>query len=118
VPLSDATLRFPGVIHGPSGVATDVDGDGVTDLLVGFPEAGAAGQVGLFLGAGLPASGELSTLDADHLWSGDLAGDAAGFGVAGVGDVDGDSRDDLLVGTHRPGSSADVGQAYLLLSPY
>ena len=118
VSLSSAPHHFPGVIPGPSGTVSDVDGDGLTDLLVGYPELGSAGGARLFLGASLGPSGEHDPGDADFSWDGSASGDAAGFMVAGVGDVDGDGRDDLLVGTHRPGTSAIVGEAYLLLSPY
>ncbi|MCP4871392.1 MAG: hypothetical protein GY898_22000 [Proteobacteria bacterium] len=117
VSLSSAALRFPGAITGPNGVSSDVDGDGLADLLVGYPDQGAAGEFAVFLGAALPGSGAVSSSSADYLWAGDVAGDDAGTMAAGAGDVNGDGYDDVLVGTHRPGDSAVVGQAYLLLGP-
>ncbi len=116
VSASTATWTLPGVIRGPSARA-DVDGDGLADLLVGWPQEGDAGEVHLFLGASL-AAGVLFPEDSDFSWGGANAGDLAGWMAAGLGDVDGDGRDDLLVGSHRPGDSALPGQAWLLLSPY
>jgi hypothetical protein len=94
----------------------DVDGDGLADLLVGAPGAGN-GEVGLWLAAGLGPTGSHTLADADYRWTGEPGADAAGWSVAGVPDVDGDGRDDLLVGSHRVPGSATPGRAWLLLSP-
>ena len=118
VSIGAAAHSFPGAIHGPSGTASDVDGDGLADLLIGYPDVGSTGGVRLFLGASLGSSGEHTEGSADFAWGGVGTGDQAGWMVAGVGDVDGDGRDDLLAGTHLSGSSAVPGEAYLLLSPY
>ena len=118
VSISGAAHLFPGAITGPSGTSSDVDGDGLADLLIGYPELGSAGGVRLFLGAGLAVPGQHSEADAEYGWGGVGAGDQAGWMVAGVGDVDGDGRADLAAGTHLPGSSAVPGEAYLLLSPF
>lgn len=88
--------------------AGDVDGDGVPDLLVGAPSADPggrqdAGSVYLFSGA----TGALL-----RRFDGTAAGDALGFAVAGVGDVNGDGIPDLAAGaiTASPGSLSAAGE--------
>ncbi len=84
----------------------DVDGDGVTDLLVGVrtwergPDTGGAAAV--FLGADLQADVDLDLNDAWALVHGEAVGDLAGTNVAWAGDVDGDGLDDLLVEAPGP----------------
>jgi hypothetical protein len=74
-------------------VCADLDGDGVSDLILGAPDSNAggsdAGEVRVVSGA----NGAL-------LFSAVGAGpfDDFGFAVAGIGDVDGDRVPDLLVG--------------------
>jgi hypothetical protein len=101
--------------------AGDVDGDGLDDVLIGSPQDGGAdiGAVYLLLSSGALARGA-STLglgDADLRLIGEAAGDLAGTSIAGVGDVDGDGRADLLVGAPGQGArGVSPGAAYLLLS--
>ncbi len=78
--------------------AGDVNGDGFDDLIVGAPLADHAdvldvGETVLFLGA---ATG----LEAEPSWRivGTQAFSDTGTSVAGIGDVDGDGFDDVLVG--------------------
>lgn len=88
----------------------DLDGDGVTDLAVGRPDAGAdAGEVWvLFMNTDgtVKRSRRIDELD-DLLDPGDLGGAA----VAGVGDFDGDGVVDLALGV--PGAS-DSGVVWIL----
>jgi hypothetical protein len=104
------------------GAAGDVDHDGFGDVLVGAlvhnargrSEAGAAYLVRGPLRPGPPLNlGRLGArgfeIDGAH------AGDNAGFAVAGLGDVDGDRRDD--VGTTAPGGLlASGGHAYAVFT--
>jgi len=76
--------------------AGDVDADGFPDFIVG-----AAGDdtAGVNAGAAFVYSGRTGAL----LWSwlGEQPGEELGDDVAGVGDVNGDGHDDVLVGAYR-----------------
>jgi hypothetical protein len=97
----------------------DVDGDGHDDLLIG---AGNQAQAGRNAGAAYlvlgPVTGTLDLALADAKLVGEAQGDLAGNdpdGVASAGDVDGDGRDDLLVGaTHNEEGGSNAGAAYLV----
>jgi PKD repeat protein len=104
---------------GASLVVADLDDDGHQDLVVGAPADSAAGagsgSVLVFLGPLAPAPGPLSPSDADVVLSGEASLDAFGSALA-VGDLDGDQRDDLVVGA--PGNSTSgtgAGAAYVFL---
>jgi hypothetical protein len=56
-------------------------------------------------------------VDADHHFQGEEGLDQAGYTVAGVGDVDGDGRGDLLIGAWQSDRLDQPGRAYLLLTP-
>ena len=119
---ADAALEDAPTLLGSSGgegagatlcAAGDVDGDGVEDVLIGAPEAGGgAGLVTLTLG---PVSGATISDDADARWTGPAEGDRLGAGLAGVGDVDNDGDDDLLLGAPEVAEpEAQSGAAWLL----
>ncbi|MBN93179.1 MAG: hypothetical protein CL928_03790 [Deltaproteobacteria bacterium] len=118
VASSAASHTFDGSLPGPTGQATDVDGDGLADLLLGYPELGDGGSARLFLGASLSTAGSYSETDADLSWAGLATTGTAGYSCAGAGDVNGDGKDDLIVGTYQAADSSTAGAAYLLLSSY
>jgi len=98
-------------------IVPDMDGDGFDDVLLGAPARSHeddAGAAYLFLG---PASGGLDQDDHHVLVSGELPGDELGGAVAGLGDVDGDGHNDLLVGAPERDDDGPTGGAYLLLGP-
>jgi hypothetical protein len=107
--------------------AGDVDGDGLADMVVGARFANDpqdCGRAYVLLGASLASlilagPTEVPLADSDALFYGEEYSDIAGMSVAGAGDVDGDGRDDLLVGAPlRDLNFGSAGAAYLLLSPW
>ena len=112
--LGDASSQELGYSVSSAG---DVDGDGVDDLLVGTEKddssANNAGGAWLFWG---PLAGSLSLDDAAYEILGIDANDDLGIHVTLVPDVDGDGKDELLIGAERADDGGtDSGAAYLLL---
>ncbi len=88
------------------GNAGDVNGDGVSDLIIG--RTGGAAIV--YGHDALSGSFDLATLDGTN---GFIASNApfAGSSVSGAGDVNGDGYDDVIIGTNVSGTA---GNAYVV----
>lgn len=107
------------------GAAGDINGDGVDDLLVGArraaPGSGSnAGSTYVVYGrtGGFAATINLGTLNGTTGFriDGAAASDTSAVAVAGAGDVNGDGRDDLIIGAAGadPGAQSDAGSSYVL----
>ena len=108
-----------GSVYAISG-AGDVNADGFADVLVGVPSSAEepGGAAYLLLGSASPASVNLRSADAiftgEEDFTGEPAGGYAGCALAAAGDVNGDGRDDMIVGACGLGGD-NRGAAYLVL---
>lgn len=95
--------------------AGDVDRDGYDDVVIGYPGAGQAGEEPSGVRSGLIRvySGFTGAMVLEV--AGDEAGKRFGTSVAGVGDLNADNYDDLLVGAPFDSSMAEFsGKAFLI----
>jgi len=99
--------------HSVSGVG-DINNDGYDDIVIGAENedsnASNAGAAYIVLG---PVSGNVDLIDADQKLLGENSSDYAGNYVSGVGDVNADGYDDIVIGAY--GDSDFTGAAYLIL---
>ena len=108
--VGDGSGNFPGFGYSIANLG-DVDGDGVADIVVGSPYEGAVGGGTVKVYSGRTGTLLLPAITRSDAWE-------LGVSVAGIGDVDGDGRPDLLVGDpmfngKAPGAS---GQAFVFSS--
>jgi hypothetical protein len=100
--------------------AGDVNGDGLDDIIVGSryndDTDGDAGEAYILFGKRTGWSMDTNLSDANVTLLADYSNEEAGRCVAGVGDVNGDGYDDVMVGAPRygelPGTS---GRVFLVL---
>lgn len=118
-------IKLAGGSPGDDGAAAvsgagDVNGDGRPDLIVRIPfadplERQGAGSVFVVSGSLGPGIHSLPKLG-ERGWRSDGAKnfDAAGWSVAGVGDMNADGIPELVVGAPQAGESRSQGKVYLL----
>jgi hypothetical protein len=96
--------------------AGDINGDGLTDAIVGahYNDRGGSAAGAVFVFTDIRA-GVISTADAEASYAGAAARDNLGAAL-GVGDWDGDGADDLLLAAPgHDGGGAEAGAAVLIL---
>jgi len=108
--LSEANVHFLGEAIGDRlshsvTAAGDVDGDGLSDVMMGAygnGDAGVnAGKGYVVLAASMEASGTFDIADADYAFLGEAEGDQAAYITAPGGDVDGDGLGDFFFAALR-----------------
>ena len=125
IEVSDAAASWTGEdINDMAGAAVDsagdLDNDGFTDLIIAAKNHDVgyyrAGFVYVLYG---PHVGHQSLAIADGTVYGRISESRVGESVSGVGDVDGDGNDDIVIGAHhtRNIGGTDVGAAYVLRGP-
>lgn len=129
VQAGDAYAIRPGAVGKISGIsaAGDVNADGVSDLLVWQPYANTvdsakhaepeAGRVLVLFGARRVPQALMPVLEGQGGFriDGAFAFDHAGLGARGVGDLDGDGRDDLVIGApSMTRAGTESGRAYVV----
>jgi hypothetical protein len=98
--------------------AGDINDDGFDDILLGTDLGGAADEGRAFLFHG-PISGHHTAASANAIITGTFANESLGASVAPAGDVDGDGRDDIVVGAPRfPLNGNGTGRAYVFNGPF
>ena len=104
--------------------AGDVNGDGLDDLIIGAPNGdpgsnSSAGESYVVFGKENGDAVELSTITSGtggFVINGIDSGDRSGGSVSGAGDVNGDGRDDLIIGASgaNPSGSFLSGESYVV----
>lgn len=90
---SPLTGSAPGDRFGKSLATADVNGDGILDLIVGAPQ--------FYTGPGYVRVHDGTSMAVLHEFTGGSIADSFGVAVAGLRDVDGDGRDEVVIGADQ-----------------
>lgn len=78
----------------------------------------SAGKTYLMQGATVQGGGDFNLATADVAFVGENESDSSGYSVSFAGDVNGDGRDDILIGAQGNDDNGDrAGKTYLLFGP-
>ena len=118
---ADITYRFGVSVSG----AGDINGDGLSDLIVGADRADPGGERSAGSSFVVFGKADTATVDVATLGSlglridGAAARDNSGGSVSGAGDVNGDGLSDLIVGADgaSPDDRFGAGASYVVFSP-
>ncbi|HEQ99133.1 MAG TPA: T9SS type A sorting domain-containing protein [candidate division Zixibacteria bacterium] len=117
---TDANLTFLGESAGDwfgnsMACAGDVNTDGFDDIIIGAPqqEPNDSGKAYIYYGGYYDGKG-VNTTDADVVLSGEASGDLYGVSVSGIGDINSDGSDDIIVGAFKNDAGGEnAGSAYI-----
>ena len=93
--------------------AGDVNGDGYCDFIIGAPSSNPGYTYVIYGNKTLPSSINLDNINAYGLCiTGFSSGGNSGFSVSGVGDINNDGFDDIIIGTPNYSPSGIVSVVY------
>lgn len=119
-------LEPEGFLGTSASSAGDVNGDGIDDVIMGAPHVdhgeptvalGTGQAYVIFGGNSFSSSFDLSTLNGENGFVINGIGlNMLGFSVNGAGDINGDGKDDIIVGApySSPNNLINAGQAYVI----